>query len=88
MKKPFAIIVQWPYWYGQNEGLALAPFVFVKDKEDQVVVNHELIHIRQQYDHWIIWFHIRYLYQLYTKGYMNIDYEIEAYEKQNTIEFD
>ena len=88
MKKPFAIIIKWSYWYKDGRGIAIAPFIFVKDTDDRELVNHELIHIRQQYNHYIIWFYIRYFYQLFTKGYENIDYEIEAFEKQGTVKFD
>lgn len=78
--KPFAIIIQWPFWYKDMWGFSFAPFVFVKDKTNEKMVNHELIHIRQQYKHFIVWFWVRYIYQLVTKGYDKIDYEIEAYK--------
>lgn len=80
MNKPFAIIIQWPYWFGNFVGLAIWPFIFVKDKDDEKVLAHEYVHISQQLNHWLIWFYIRYFYQLFTKGYNNIDYEIEARE--------
>ena len=77
------IIIQWPYWYGDMWGFTFAPFIFVKDKKNAVMVKHESIHLEQQYKHFIIWFWIRYIYQLITKGYKNIDYEIEAYRDQD-----
>lgn len=83
MKTPFAIIIQWSFWLGEWWGFSFAPFVFVKDKNNPVMVKHEMTHIKQQYKHFIIWFWVRYLYQLFTVGYKNIDYEIEAYEEQN-----
>lgn len=83
MKKPFAFIIQWPFWVGDFWGFSFAPFVFVKDKNNEMFVRHELIHIRQQYNHFIVWFWLRYLYQLLIVGYKNIDYEIEAYREQN-----
>lgn len=80
--KPFVIIIQWTYWYKTFNGFAFCPFVFVKDKENKRVVSHELIHIRQQYNHFLIWFYMRYIIQLLVKGYHNIDYEIEAYKNE------
>lgn len=88
MKKPFAIIIQWPCWYKNFFGFAFAPFVFVKDKDSKQQVSHELIHIKQQYDHFIVWFWLRYFYQLLTKGYKNIDYEVEAYKNQTSVKWD
>lgn len=77
---PFTVIIQFPYWPKDWWGFTFAPFIFVKDISDINMVKHELIHVKQQYKHFIIWFWIRYIYQLITKGYKNIDYEIEAYK--------
>ena len=40
--------------------------------------RHEECHKRQWADHGLLRFAVRYLWQLATKGYLNIDYEIEA----------
>lgn len=73
------IIIKWPFWYKDWWGFTFAPFIFLKDPNNKAHLTHELTHLKQQYKHFIIWFWVRYLYQLFTKGYENIDYEIEAY---------
>jgi len=82
-KNPFCIIIQFPFWFGRWTGLTLAPFIFVKDITNRTVVEHEKIHIHQQYKHLIIGFYIWYLMQLFSVGYKRIDYEIEAYKHQD-----
>ncbi|HGX92537.1 MAG TPA: hypothetical protein ENK35_04395 [Candidatus Tenderia sp.] len=78
---PFHIVILWPWWRERYWGLAIAPFIFLRE-DDPRYYRHELTHIRQQYRHFIIWFYIRYLWQLMTRGYWNIDYEVEAREAE------
>lgn len=85
-RKPFAIIIPWPWWYRLYWGFTFWPFVFLKYPDNRACLEHELTHIRQQVRHWIVWFWIRYLWQLWRKGYRQIDYEIEAYKVQAQYE--
>ena len=80
-------------------GLTLYPFIIVSQKsdlEDEVLINHEKIHIRQQLELLIlpfyIWYLIDFLYQLYkfknkNKAYRNIIFEKEAYQNENNLDY-
>lgn len=47
--------------------------------------DHEIEHMRQIERDGPWWFSVRYLWQLATKGYRKIDYEIEAYAVSGPI---
>lgn len=69
----------------QIGGLAILPFVFVPSKEckkDEVLINHEKIHLRQQMELLFFGFVILYFIALFRKGYMGISFEKEAYQNQ------
>ncbi|HUH28349.1 hypothetical protein [Gelidibacter sp.] len=80
-------------------GIALFPFVFVKYaylKLNQVFVNHERIHLKQQVELLIlpffIWygleFLVRYVYfKNWHKAYHNISFEREAYGNETDLEY-
>ncbi len=80
-------------------GLALFPFVFVKqplDKENSVFVNHERIHLRQQLELLIIPFFIWYILEFFTRwiqyrnldlAYRNISFEREAYDNEKNFDY-
>lgn len=48
------------------KGICLWSFIFVKNKKDKVLVNHELIHMEQVKELWVIGF-----YYLYIKFYLD-----------------
>ena len=62
------------------------PFMFFAGPRERVpepLFRHELEHHYQVLrDGWLT-FNIRYIWQLWRKGYMKIDYEIEAYNAQH-----
>lgn len=72
-------------------GMALFPFILVnteKLKFDEVIIRHEVIHLRQQLELLILPFYFFYLinylynrliYKDHHKAYMNIVFEREAY---------
>lgn len=71
--------------------ITLYPFIISKDEMSEVTVNHELIHIEQQRELWLIGFYFLYVwYWLMGKisgltnddAYLNIPFEKEAYSKQ------
>lgn len=80
-------------------GLAVFPFVFVKyrlDKENEVFVNHERIHLRQQLELLIIPFFILYFIEFLARliqyrdmnlAYRNISFEREAYVNENDLDY-
>ncbi len=78
-------------------GITLFPFVFVKYsslKENNVFLNHERIHLRQQLEllvlPFFVWyvleFLIRYLrYRNWALAYRNISFEREAYAREDSL---
>ena len=80
-------------------GMTIFPFVFLKSKqlkENQVLVNHEKIHLRQQLELLVIPFYIVYgieffvrliQYKSWHKGYRNISFEREAYSNEFNLDY-
>ena len=76
-------------------GIALFPFVFVRDKAlgtHPVFLNHERIHLRQQAELLILPFYIWYVteyvvrrlhYPSQKEAYRNISFEREAYANES-----
>ncbi len=69
--------------------IAIYPFIFARTttKLTKELINHEKIHLRQQVELLIIPFYINYLYQYYTKGYMQVNFEKEAYANDHNLEY-
>ena len=80
-------------------GLTVFPFVFLKhriDKENEVFVNHERIHLHQQLELLIIpffiWYFLEFLLRLIQYGnidlaYRNISFEREAYANEKDLDY-
>ncbi len=80
-------------------GLTFFPFIFLADKDDKlnnIFINHERIHIRQQIELLIvpfyIWYFIEYLFRLIQykdrrKAYYNISFEREAYTNEKNLNY-
>ena len=80
-------------------GLTFYPFVFLADKDDklnEVFINHEKIHIRQQLELLIVpfylWYFVEYLFRLLQfrnrkKAYYSISFEKEAYANEKDLEY-
>ena len=76
----------------QITAITLWPFIVFKDKKystNDVVINHEMIHLRQQLELLVLPFYIIYLieylilliiYRNHNKAYQNISFEKEAYK--------
>lgn len=77
------------------EGIVLYPFVFFASKKpDIILINHEMIHVQQIKQLGVFSFYYRYLKEYmhfrraglgHWKAYRSISFEVEAYEKQNTL---
>jgi len=79
--------------------IALWPFVFVREKkylDNEVLINHEKIHLRQQLELLILffylWYGIEYLVYRFqgmsaTSAYRNIRFEKEAYKYESDPEY-
>ncbi|HSP11098.1 MAG TPA: hypothetical protein VLO29_01120 [Salegentibacter sp.] len=78
----------------QFKGVSIWPFVILKSRElkdDQYLINHEKIHLRQQIELFVlpfyIWYLIEYLFRLFQYkdsflAYKNISFEREAYTQE------
>jgi len=95
MKFPFIIIIKTLH----VKGMALFPFILFREKsfaENKVIMNHELIHHRQQIELLIIPFYIfyvlnyfinRFRYSKHHEAYMNIIFEREAYTMETDLAY-
>ncbi len=80
-------------------GVTLWPFIVMKQsrlKDDDVFINHERIHLRQQIEMavilFFIWYGIEFLLRLIQYGnayvaYRNISFEREAYDNELFLEY-
>ena len=80
-------------------GMAMFPFIVMKydlDKENQILVNHEKIHLRQQIEMLVLPFFICYFleylvrliqYKNAASAYRNISFEREAYAKETDLDY-
>lgn len=80
-------------------GLTLFPFIFVSEKadlKDQILINHEKIHIQQQKELLIlpfyIWYFIDFGIQFFkfknkNSAYRNICFEKEAYANEKNLNY-
>ena len=80
-------------------GMTVFPFVLMKydfDKENQIFINHEKIHLRQQLELLIlpffIWYFLEYLLRLLQYknaglAYRNISFEREAYTNETDLNY-
>lgn len=70
-------------------GLAFWPFIIVPSTTvvDDVLINHERIHLRQQLELLVLPFHIWYLIALRRKGYWNISFEKEAFANDHNLNY-
>lgn len=79
--------------------MALFPFILLKNeaqKNDQVLINHEKIHLRQQLEMLILPFYVVYLlnyfinllkYKNHDQAYFNISFEREAYQHETDLNY-
>ncbi|RZS92173.1 hypothetical protein [Aquimarina brevivitae] len=80
-------------------GIALWPFIVVKSsclKKDQVFINHERIHLKQQLELLVLPFYLLYLveyiirllqYRNSALAYRNISFEKEAYQNEMYLSY-
>lgn len=80
-------------------GFTFFPFVFLKyrkDTDNEVLLNHEKIHIKQQLEMLVvlffIWYLLEYIYRLIQyrnsqDAYRNISFEREAYDNEKDLNY-
>ncbi|NJB72870.1 hypothetical protein GGR42_003368 [Saonia flava] len=93
------ILVFKHFFYKNYVGLSLWPFIILKNpslREDEVLINHEKIHLVQQAELLILPFYffyfteylIRIIWYLDTyKAYQNISFEREAYIHEHNLDY-
>lgn len=88
-------------WFTPKEvaGITIFPFIILNKKElkqDNVFVNHELIHIYQQLElffiPFILWYYAEFFFRLLIyrniqKAYRNISFEREAYLNETNFDY-
>lgn len=80
-------------------GMALFPFILVKERgmqRDEVLINHEKIHLLQQAELLVLPFYVFYLinyllnlfkYKRHYAAYLNIAFEREAYANETDMAY-
>ncbi len=94
MNTPILIVKKLP-----AAGMAIFPFILLKSarlKNDQEIINHEKIHLRQQLELLVFPFYILYLlnylvnlvrYKKHDLAYRNIVFEKEAYHYEADLNY-
>lgn len=84
-------------FYRNYVGLCLWPFIFLRNdslRQDNTLINHERIHLRQQAELLLLFFYLFYFlewilkscwYRNFHKGYRNISFEREAYSQEKNL---
>jgi hypothetical protein len=95
----FKIIVHTPNFLKNYSGMALYPFILLKDmndKDNKFLINHECIHLRQQQETLVLPFYIFYglnyainrlRYSSHYEAYKNICFEREAYNQEHNLNY-
>ena len=85
------------FFYRNYVGLSLWPFIILRNSSlrgDNVLINHERIHLRQQAELLLVFFYLWYLcewlvrslaYRDFYKAYKNISFEREAYHRERDL---
>ena len=93
------ILVFKHFFYKNYVGLSLWPFIILKEDSlmaDEVLINHERIHLKQQRELLILPFYLWYISEwllrtvLYLdsyRAYQNISFEREAYANEKDMEY-
>lgn len=93
------IIISKLFFRRNYVGLSLWPFIILREmalKEDDVLINHERIHLRQQEELLIVPFYLIYLFEWlvrtvwYLNGYtayQNMSFEREAYANEDDLDY-
>ncbi len=74
---------------GGIKAIAFFPFIIIPTttKINAVLINHERIHLRQQFELLLLPFYIWYLIALKRKGYISISFEREAFKNEKNLKY-
>ncbi len=93
------MIVRFKFFHSKYAAMTIWPFIFIKDKihkQNEILINHEKIHLRQQIE--LLWgpFFIWYIFEFLIKliiynnrdtAYRAISFEREAYQNESNLEY-
>ncbi len=95
----YIIVIPWLF-KKRFIGMAIYPFILLKNKYDKInsqLINHEKIHLYQQRELFVIPFYIlystEYIYRIFQYkfnahlAYINISFEREAYQNQSNLDY-
>jgi len=68
-------------------GIVLWPFIFVNNKHNRRLVNHERIHEYQIKECGVLRFYILYLRYHFKFGYRKNPFEVEAFENDDNLNY-
>ena len=69
------------------KAITIWPFIFSRSELNEIDINHEKIHGRQQLELLIVFFFIIYLIEWIFKKYKNTSFEKEAYFNQQNLDY-
>jgi len=76
--------------------ITIWPFIIIKDEGNDITINHESIHIKQQEELWILPFYLLYAFEWFKHlikhknnhmAYLEISFEKEAYANQKNFDY-
>ena len=75
--------------FGRFKAITLWPFIFVKkgNRFNEVDLNHEKIHGKQQLELALIGFYLIYFIEWVAKGYRYVSFEREAYNNETNLDY-
>lgn len=69
------------------KAVTIWPFIFVRGSFNNIDLNHENIHGKQQIELLLIFFYIIYFIEWIFKGYRKISFEKEAFNNENNLDY-
>ncbi len=81
------------------KGITLFPFIILRNKEykaDEILINHEKIHLRQQLELLLVFFYLWYVLEYFywyfklkngNLAYRSIRFEREAYSNEHNLNY-
>lgn len=93
------IVWQWLLKSTKISGITLFPFIIlrkVQDRDNEILLNHERIHLRQQLELLVVFFYLWYVIEYYYwffrlrdsyMAYRYISFEREAFAKETELNY-
>ena len=68
------------------KAITIFPFIFTESK-DNITLNHEKIHMKQQLEMLVIFFYLWYFIEGALRDYRKISFEKEAYNNEENFDY-